>query len=90
MSAQTHPADLGIRLVRNADLNRVARYLRSIDAASLRLGGRVTQESIDRLRFASALPDHVARRVVESRLRDDEVVRKVAGRGVRGHVAREG
>lgn len=73
------PGDLNVRLVEGAEPAEAERRLRATEPGKLRLGERVENGAIERLKFAEALPEEMARLVVETRLRDDERVREVVG-----------
>lgn len=73
------PGDLSIRLASDANPAAVGSALKALVPNTLELSDRVAQGAIDRLKFAEALPESLARRVVERRMRCDELVRRVGG-----------
>lgn len=87
LADQRAPGDLSLRLTGSADADEVAQRLWAIEPAALTLGEAVARGAVDRLKFAEALPDAMARAVVEARLREDGLVGRVAVSGVRREVA---
>ena len=75
---QVSPDDLRIRLMPGADPANLAERLRALRPEGLTLGARIAEGAVERLKFAEALPDEAAVRVVEARLRDDRAVEAVA------------
>ena len=76
---QVSPDDLKIRLALGVDPAELEARLRELQPEDLTLGARIAEGAVDRLKFAEALPEYAARRVVETRLRDDRTVGAVAG-----------
>ena len=85
LADQIRPDDLRIRLTSDADPDELQAIVDELDVARMALGERIARESIDRLKFAEALPEAHARRVVERRLRDDGAVGEVARWPLRVH-----
>ena len=85
LADQLRPDDLRIRLDPHADPEELQVRLRELDPTKLSLGGQIAADSIDRLKFSEALPEEHARRVVETRLRDDEAVQAVRSWPLRVH-----
>ncbi len=77
------PGDLSIRLASSADPSEVVRRLSEVRPDALELTDHIAEGAVDRLKFAEALPEEMARKVVERRMRMDRVVRAVADRHVR-------
>ena len=89
LSDQTVPGDLEIRLSQKADTAELLVRIKDLRPEQLRLGEKVAQGAIDRLKFSEAVPVHFARMVVERRMRVDADVRRVASWTVRTIVKSE-
>lgn len=83
LADESVPGDLSIRLSSNAEPAAVRDAVRSIAPEELHLGDHVARGAIDRLKFAEALPDRLARKVVERRMRADELVSDISSWSVR-------
>jgi ATP-dependent Lhr-like helicase len=78
LADQTVPGGLSIRLAENVDIEEVRVALDTLEPGGLSLSEQVARGAIDRLKFAEALPGELAERVVERRMRADDLVRKVS------------
>jgi ATP-dependent helicase Lhr and Lhr-like helicase len=80
---RTGVEDLRVRLVDGTNPDELAARLRDLAPETLSLGARVAEGAIDRLKFAEALPEEAAERVVVRRMRADAAVAKVLDRPLR-------
>ena len=80
---EASPGDLAIRLNLAADPAELEAALRELTPSTLTLGAKVAAGAVERLKFAEALPESAAERVVVRRMRDDAAVQAVVEGGVR-------
>jgi ATP-dependent helicase Lhr and Lhr-like helicase len=78
LGQQVSAGDLSIRLTDSATASDLIERLVLCDPSNLHLSGQIAAGAVERLKFGEALPDDVARRVVERRMRVDSVVRTLA------------
>lgn len=83
LAGQAAPKDLSIRLAAGIQVSALSEHLLGIRPEELTLSDRIADGAIERLKFANALPETLALRVVERRMRADSLVREVARRRVR-------
>lgn len=83
LTDQSSPSDLSIRLRHTVDPSDLLDHLERLVPEQLALSDHLAEGAVDRLKFAEALPDEMAKRVVERRMRADAVVRTIANRPVR-------
>jgi ATP-dependent Lhr-like helicase len=83
LSTKQLPGDLNISLAPGVTGDEIRRHLDAVDTDQLQLGAAIARGAVDRLKFADALPEAYARRVVERRMRADQAVRQIASWPVR-------
>ena len=80
---EASPGDLAIRLDLAADPAELEAALLELTPSTLTLGAKVAAGAVERLKFAEALPESAAERVVVRRMRDDAAVQAVVAGGLR-------
>ena len=80
LAAPVTPGDLSIGLGRDVSIEQLQTRLQELKPEELRLSDQAADGAVERLKFADALPDAYARRVVDRRMRDDQTVSAVAHR----------
>lgn len=83
LADEAAPGDLRLRLSPSTEPSDLVSCLAQVRSEELDLTDHIAQGAIDRLKFAEALPEDLARRVVDRRMRADHVVQATVSRNVR-------